>query len=82
VETAATPAPTGATDAPVVGPLGQATIAATAVGGAVIHFAMFPDHYQESDFLGLGFALAGWFQLALAVAIVVRPSRRVLVAGF
>lgn len=65
----------------MVGPLAQATIAATAVGGAVIHFAMFPDHYQESVALGLGFALAGWFQLALAVAIVARPSRRVLLAG-
>jgi hypothetical protein len=68
-------------DETVVGPLAQATIAATAVGGAVIHFAMFPDHYQESAALGLGFALAGWFQLGLAVAIVARPSRKVLVAG-
>jgi hypothetical protein len=64
-----------------VGALAQATIAATAAGGAVIHFALFPDHYQESTALGLGFALAGWFQLGLAVAIVARPSKRVLVAG-
>jgi hypothetical protein len=81
VATAETAPATDTTAEPVVGPLAQATIAATAVGGAVIHFAMFPDHYQESDLLGLGFALAGWFQLALAVAIVARPSRRVLVAG-
>jgi hypothetical protein len=68
-------------DATLVGPLAQATIAATAVGGAVIHFSMYSDHYQESAALGLGFAVAGWFQLGLAAAIVVRPSRKVLLAG-
>lgn len=69
------------TSTSVVGPLARATIAATAAGSAVVHFAMFPDHYQESTVLGIGFAVAAWFQLALAVAIVARPSRRVLQVG-
>jgi hypothetical protein len=64
-----------------VSPLAQGVIAATAVGAAVVHFAMFPDHYQESTPLGIGFAFAGWFQLALAAAVLVRPSRKVLSAG-
>lgn len=80
-QTTATTTAVGETDSSVVTPLAQATIAATAVGGAVIHFAMFPDHYQESVSLGIGFALAGWFQLGLAAAIVARPSRKVLLAG-
>jgi len=61
---------------------GAATVAAGAsAGAAAIHFAMVPVH-AEQLVDALGFALAGWFQLALAVLLLTRPaSRPVLVAA-
>ena len=42
-----------------------------------IHVAMAPSHLGESAVEGWGFVLAAWAQLALAAAVLVRPSRRV-----
>ncbi|MEI7592599.1 MAG: hypothetical protein WCK41_05195 [Actinomycetes bacterium] len=53
-------------------------LACLLVAGGVIHFAMVPAHAGESLVDGLTFAAAGWIQLILAVALVVRPSRRLL----
>jgi hypothetical protein len=56
-------------------------LAALSAGAAAIHFALAPAHFAESTALGAGFVVAAWFQLALAVVLVVRPSRAALAAG-
>jgi hypothetical protein len=55
-------------------------LAALVAGAGVIHFAMVPTHAADSLVDGIGFAVFGWLQIALAVAIAVRPNKRVLVA--
>jgi hypothetical protein len=47
----------------------------------IIHLAMVPSHWGESVIEGLGFALVGWAQLALAVVLFVRPTPTVVRAG-
>jgi hypothetical protein len=56
----------------------RCVLAACLVGAACIHLAMVPTHAGEWLAEGIAFALAGWLQPALAVAIVVRPSRMIL----
>lgn len=63
-----------------VSPILRASIAATLAGAALIHFAMVPSHMNEWAFEGVAFILAGWLQVALAVAIVVRPRRWIIAA--
>lgn len=53
-------------------------LAALVAGAGVIHFAMVPTHAAESLVDGIGFAVVGWLQVACAVALAVRPNRRVL----
>jgi hypothetical protein len=48
----------------------RALLAATLGGAAVIHLAMVPAHAAESVPLAIAFALAGWVQALLAVAVV------------
>lgn len=55
-------------------------LAALVAGAGVIHFAMVPTHAAESLVDGIGFAVVGWLQITLAIAIAVRPNKRVLVA--
>ncbi len=55
-------------------------LAACLAGAAVIHAAMVPSHVGESALEGWGFVVSAWAQLALAVAVLVRPARRVGVA--
>ena len=81
MQTATLDTPSTDTRASEISPLAQAVIATTAAGAAVVHFAMFPDHFQESTLLGLGIAVAGWFQLAIAALVMLRPSRKVVGAG-
>ena len=50
-------------------------LAVLAAAAGIIHLAMVPSHWGESAVEGFGFALAGWVQLTLAVALLVRPSR-------
>src|SRR5262245_5965669 len=54
-------------------------LAATLVGAAAIHLVMVPSHLDEWAVLGTGFIVSAWVQLALGVAVVVRPRRWVLV---
>jgi hypothetical protein len=58
-----------------------AVLAALAAGAAAIHLAMVPMHAQEWLLLGIAFAVVGWAQAALAVAVVVAPRRWLLPAG-
>jgi len=58
----------------------QWIVAALLVGSGVVHFALAAPHFGEATALGAGFLLAGWAQIGLAVAVVLRPSRAVLSA--
>jgi hypothetical protein len=56
-------------------------IALLSLGAAGIHFAVMGDHFNETWYHGSFFAAVAWLQLAWAVAVVLKPSRRVLLAG-
>ncbi len=58
----------------------RVALAALSAGAGSVHLAMAPAH-ADSDVLALGFALAGWFQLGWAVAIVARPGMATRLAG-
>jgi hypothetical protein len=68
-------------DRPAAGPVGRVVLAALLAGAAGTHFAMAPAHADEWLAEGLAFAATGWAQVVLAVAVVVRPTRRVLALG-
>ena len=51
------------------------------LGAGVIHFAASGEHFDLSWMQGLFFTVVAWLQLAWAVGIVLRPMRRLLVAG-
>jgi hypothetical protein len=79
---AAPPAPTGEPQPDAVALPGwpdgaRWLLAACLAGAAVIHVAMAPSHLGESAVEGWGFVAAAWAQLLLAVAVLLRPSRRV-----
>jgi hypothetical protein len=48
---------------------------------ALVHVAVMPDHFEESVLYGLFFLLASLGQLAFAIAVVARPTRRLVLAG-
>jgi hypothetical protein len=50
-------------------------LAALSFAAGVIHLVMVPQHAQEALRTGIGFAVAGWFQLAFGVAVIVKPTR-------
>jgi hypothetical protein len=56
-------------------------LAALSAGAAFIHFAVSGEHYSLSWLHGSFFAAIAWLQLAFAVGVVLRPNRRLLVAG-
>ncbi len=56
----------------------QWVVAAMLAGAGAVHFAMAPSHFGESSAEGIGFVVAAWLQIGLALAVVVRPSRPVL----
>src|SRR5690606_40094376 len=74
----ADPRPAPTTEEPAVGPVHR-LVAATLAGAALIHAAMAPSHLEETAVEGWGFVLAAWAQLGLAIVILLRPARRVLV---
>jgi hypothetical protein len=53
-------------------------LAATLLGAGAVHLAVAPPHFGESTLLGAGFIASAWVQIALAGAVVVRPTRWVL----
>ena len=63
------------------GPMRTALLVMGSAGAAAIHFAMIPAHAEESTALAVGFAVVAWLQAAFAVAVLVRPTRGVLLAG-
>lgn len=50
---------------------------ALCAGAGVIHVMMAPVHASASQAESLGFAIAGWFQLALAALLIFKPSKQV-----
>jgi len=56
-------------------------LAALSLGAGVIHFAVSGEHYDVSWAHGTFFAVTAWLQLSWAVAVVLRPTRRILTAG-
>ena len=56
-------------------------LAALSLGAGVIHFSVSGEHYDMSWMHGSFFAAAAWLQIAWAVGVVLRPSRRLLQAG-
>jgi hypothetical protein len=55
-------------------------IAGLSAAAGVIHLAMVPSHMGEWVPEGVAFALVGWAQLAVALLVVVRPTRLLLAA--
>lgn len=56
-------------------------LAALSLGAGVIHFAVSGEHYDLSWVHGTFFAVVAWLQLSFAIAVVIRPTRRLLTAG-
>ena len=56
-------------------------LAAASLGAALLHAAFAPGHFSETWSHGLAFALFAWLQLALAVALIAYPSRKVFALG-
>jgi hypothetical protein len=56
-------------------------LAALNLGAGVIHLMMAPVHAAVSQGESISFAVAGWAQVAIAVMLLLRPSRRWLQAG-
>jgi len=56
-------------------------LAALSLGTGVIHFAVSGEHYDLSWLHGTFFAVVAWLQLSFAIAVVIRPTRRLLTAG-
>jgi hypothetical protein len=72
----------GRTDAALpVAPALRYLIAGLSAGVGVIHLAMVPSHMGGWAAEGIAFAVVGWLQLAMALLVVVRPSRLLLAAG-
>src|SRR6266511_4677097 len=56
-------------------------LAALSAGAAFIHFAVSGGHYDVSWMHGTFFAVVAWLQIAWAVGVILRPTRRLLTAG-
>ena len=56
----------------------QWLVAALLVGAGAVHLALAPSHFGESTVEGIGFLVAAWLQIALAVAVLLRPTRAVI----
>lgn len=58
----------------------RGTLAAALLAAGGVHLWLTPEHVEESPIVGAGFLAAGILQLLLAIAILCRPSRLVLLA--
>ena len=56
-------------------------LSALSLGSAAIHFAVLGEHFAEYAVFGIFFATVAWLQAIWAVAVVARPSGRLLAAG-
>jgi hypothetical protein len=58
--------------------VGRVLLAVLSGAAGTIHLAMVPSHWGSSAVEGIGFALAGWVQVAIAVLLLTSPSRSLL----
>jgi hypothetical protein len=56
-------------------------LAALSLGAGVIHFSVSGEHYSLSWMHGAFFAVTAWLQVAWAIGVILRPTRRLLVTG-
>jgi hypothetical protein len=56
-------------------------LAAFSIGAGVIHFAVSGEHYDLSWRHGAFFTAVAWLQLAWAIGVILRPTRRLLAVG-
>ena len=56
-------------------------LAACSLGAATLHFAYSPSHLAEYWLYGVFFVALAWLQMLWAIGVVLRPARRVLIAG-
>jgi hypothetical protein len=56
-------------------------LVALSLGAGIIHFAFTGTHFDEGFLQGLFFAVVGWAQVSWAAALIVRPTRRLLLLG-
>ena len=56
-------------------------LATSSIAAGVVHFALSGEHYDVSWRHGLFFTLVAWLQLSWGIGVLVRPTRRLLVAG-
>lgn len=56
-------------------------LAALSLGAGAIHFAVSGGHFDLSWMHGAFFAVVAWLQLSWAAAVILKPTRRLLVAG-
>jgi hypothetical protein len=56
-------------------------LVALSLGAGVIHFAHAGEHFDLTWYHGTFFAVVAWLQLSWAAAIIVRPTRRLLLLG-
>ena len=56
-------------------------LAAFAIAAGAVHFVVSGEHYDVSWRHGLFFTLVAWLQLSWGIGVLVRPTRRLLVAG-
>jgi hypothetical protein len=67
---------------PVARPSGPiVALALASLGSSAIHAAVCPSHFREATAFGVFFIVIAAAQAGWAIAIIVRPSRRLLVAG-
>jgi len=57
----------------------RVTLAALSAGAGVIHLVMVPSHWDTWTAEGVAFAVAGWFGLLVALGLLLRPSRGLVV---
>ncbi|MFO7592101.1 MAG: hypothetical protein R6X23_14610 [Acidimicrobiia bacterium] len=79
------PSTSGTTEAPAVpfdlAVVGRVLLAVLSGTAGAIHLAMVPSHFALSTAEGIGFAVAGWVQLSIAVLLLVRPTRLVVLGA-
>lgn len=56
-------------------------LASLALAAGAVHLAMAPIHAPQSTTEAIAFAVAGWLQILLAIGLVLRPSRELLVGA-
>src|SRR4051794_3057654 len=56
-------------------------LAGCSIGAGIVHFGYASAHFSEYWLYGLFFVVVAWLQVLWAVALLVRPSRWLLLAG-